>query len=381
MRAKIIKLIELYKEGFTILKDIIKSKLIKTLGKYHIIVQPKKLQITRIPPSEREKILTLKILEILKENEKLKKQIDELQAALDEKRRKKFAELIKKAAEAEKANEPVSMAELLKRLRLKGGIALFRKPIKVYSFDMRYVGDLYDWEIIGNGWRFVIRTPDKQFRKTPVYTSIWDCWIRPDTIHHQLKGGFMHINLVVTKDGHWMKLGPEFLNMYYEGVPVEQIVAYFKERLDEAYERLQTYKLVAEVASTKNKVLSVDHAVSEELNKLTSAVFENAIQTLRKGLLPTAFAAINQLDTAHMEVHRARKIAEAALSEVDRLTGRLQTLQESAAPERIIITQDEMIRRLEEINKQLTQIINALSGSAGKAKEMKAEETGEKKTE
>jgi len=362
MREKIRKILEFYREGLSLLKYLILSRITNLADKFKLSVRKTTLLIHDLPEPEREKTLALTVVKLQKEKEELQRKVEELEAALDEKRKKKLAEIIKKVAEAEKASQPVSMAELLRRLKLKGGVRLFRKPVRVYSFDMKYIGDLYDWELTENGWRFVIRTPTKELKRTPTYVSVWDCWIRPEHIHHQLPH-FMVINLVEDEDGKWLKLGPEFLDMYYKGVPVDKIVAFYQKRIKELQRRASEAELHAEIASINNISNEIAAQVGATTNTYLKSLYENMHNTIRSSILPTAFAAMNHLDYAFMEVHRSKSIAEAALSEVDRISGRLQNIQKGVAPERIIATLNNTVERLEQVNAHLAEIIRSVNSN------------------
>jgi len=357
----IAKILDFYKKGLKILKAEVIKLLLGLQDRLHLKIEKKYLQISQLPESERERVLSVKLIELQGENEKLKAELEKLKSALDEKRKKKLAEVIKKVAEAEKADEPVSLVNIITKLRA-AGILRFLRPVYVLGPDHKILGKFVDIEFYNGGFRIVFEDQNKTIRHTPIYHSFDEAFVDIDHIHHQLKAGVLVVN-AIEQEGELVKLDPSIINQYYKGLNAKDVIAYYHKQLQNLSKKAYMSELEKEFAVIRNIQESLDAEESKLLAKTTLNLYEDLKNTVSRLITPSALSAIHNQDILWMQLARERGIAEGAVDQAQRVASRLKTLEQSTAPERIILAEQATQDRLRKVIDELTQILERLSNA------------------
>jgi len=361
---------EIYVVSFSYIKHTIVNKLLTKIIK----VQPKeyKISISQLPPDEQTKILVNQLMKEKEEKVLLEQKVKELEEQLDKLRQKALAKVLEEIAkeEKEKGKPSVSLYDVLRRVKMRG-ILPFKKPPVVYDITMKKLGYLNDIILHpSGGFAFVIDKGKGNYITTPPFSSLWEAVFHAENISQQLPDVLI-LNVVEMEDGRLIKVPEIYINSLYKGEPAEKIIAHLKEQINKLANEAETAKLMAELVSVQNVIEKIDKDVAHNIAVTSLNLFENMMKTASNVLIPTTLAATQANTTLHLELNHQRSLAEHAKELADQYAARLKKLEDSLAPEKIIMIQDRLISRLEELTERLATITKELK----EAKETKPEET------
>lgn len=353
-KLNIVNIFDVYRVAFSYIKHKIVSKLAKAMK-----IEPKRYEIRldQLPPDERIRILADQLLREKEEKVLLERKLQHLEDQLNTLRQKTFAKILEELAkeEKEKGGVPVSLAELLSKARQRG-LLPFAKPPVVFDLTMKKIGYLRDIIIHPNGgMAFVIEKYKGNVVTTPPFGSLWEAVFHAENLSYQLPHVIV-LNLVEMEDGKMIKVPQAYINAIYQGEPVEKVIAVLKQEIDRLSSEVMSSKLAAEILSVKNSIDKIDKEVSNILATSALNLFEKTMKSVSEIIIPTSLSAIGSNTELHLEMQHQRSLAEHAKEISDLYANRLKNLEESLAPEKIIVIQNEIIERLKELSKHLSDI-------------------------